>query len=175
MFLSFRRDHKMMKNTTCQTFLKKLPFRGRSHYHRPPMLRKERSKIDPIRQATKCHNFWVKGQCKKRWLMSSKLLLLQRTQEIFESWMIFIRESLAFVFIRPSNTNQTKISIRKGTKPFHCPLMISKLALLSILANLEENDLTEKVTVFEGVQTHLSVFDSPLIHQVTEAFLSSND
>lgn len=89
--------------------------------------------------------------------MSSIELLMHNTQEGSKLWLIFMRISLDLVFNRPSSTNHEKISIRKGTKPFHRPLMMLWLWPLSALANSMYNYFTEKVPDFDGVQTHWSV------------------
>ena len=66
--------------------------------------------------------------------------------------MIPILHNLSLVFNLPSSTNQTKISIRNGTNPFHIPFTASKLWGISFFANSSENDFTENSPVLTGVQ-----------------------
>lgn len=156
-FLSFHNDHRMMKKVACQIFLKKTPFIGGCHCSYTSLIVWGKTHARSHILIHQCHICREKGHSMKRWSMSSIELLMHNTQEGSKLWLIFMRISLDLVFNRPSSTNHEKISIRKGTKPFHRPLMMLWLWPLSALANSMYNDFTEKVPDFDGVQTHWSV------------------
>lgn len=71
--------------------------------------------------------------------------LEQKMHEESSLDIILSLKSFSFVFNFPRITNQTNISVRKGTRPFHMPLDASKFLPKSMLASSKEKDFTEKL------------------------------